>query len=555
MTRNAETGSIRKQWGSAIPVALVFPNDYRMGMANLGFQYVYKMINSHPGFLAERFFFPDSRAGKNPWEIAPLSEESGRPLSDFRVIAFSVPFENDYPAVPAALLAARIAPLQKDRGALDPLIVAGGVSVSMNPEPLSPFLDLAFIGEMGDPQDGTSLLEALAEVTSGGKNRCVRGEILDSLREVPGVYVPAGYDFRYSAEGLIAEIILRPGFPSRVRAVKRVSKEGEVPVSSMFTPEAEFGESLLVETNRGCGRGCRFCAGGWIHFPVRYAAKDRFQLQLDSAVACGKTIGLIGSDLARHPQLVEILSGIVEKRGRFSLSSIRPDGLTPEVIDLMVRSGQKTATLAPETASPRMKKVIGKEIPSQRFYELVHDLVTAGIPNIRFYFMVGLPAEKDEDAEAIIEFVRESRRVFVDASRPRGRIGRIAIQLNPFVPKPWTPFQWSVMAQAAILENRVRIVKQGLKRIPNLVVRSESVREALVQAVLSRGDRRVAGAILKAARQGGKWTGVFKTEGIDPSFYAHRVRDTAEILPWDVTDHGVRKETLARIFNASEVFT
>lgn len=549
MTREPETGSVRKQWGSAIPVALVYPNDYRVGMANLGFQFVYRLINAHPGFLAERFFFPDSRAGKNAWRTSPLSEESGRSLSDFRIVAFSVPFENDYAAVPAALLAAGIAPLQKDRGPFDPVVVAGGVSVSMNPEPLAAFLDLAFIGEMAEPLDAAGLLEALADLISDGSKRCVRGEILDSLREVPGVYVPSAYDFRYAADGLIAEIIPRPWFPSRVRAVKRRSKEVSVPVSSMFTPEAEFGESCLMEINRGCSRGCRFCAGGWIHFPVRYADKDRFQRHLDAAVAGGKTIGLIGSDLARHPQLVEILSGIVEKGGRFSLSSIRPDGLTPEVIDLMVRSGQKTATLAPETASPRMKKIIGKEIPSQRFYELVHGLVTAGIPNIRFYFMVGLPGEEDEDAEAIVEFVRESRRIFVEASRPRGRIGRIAIQLNPFVPKPWTPFQWAGMAQAAVLEKRLRIVKQGLKRIPNLVVRSESVREALVQAVLSRGDRRVAGAILRAARQGGKWTGVFKAEGIHPSFYAHRVRDAAEILPWDVTDHGVRKETLARIFS------
>jgi len=549
MTRPSETGAVRKPWGSAIPVALVYPNSYQVGMGNLGFQVLYKAINSHPRFLAERFFLPDSSSRSGASVQVPMSEESSRPLSDFAVIAFSVPFEMDYAAVPGILISAGIEPLQKDRSAQLPLILAGGVSVSMNPEPLAPFLDLAFIGELEEDIEGGLLFSALADILDASDRRSdSKDDLLEKLRNIPGVYVPSAYSFDFDEAGQIREIQVKPGFPHRVRAVKRLSPDSGVPVSVLFSPEAEFGDSLLVETNRGCGRGCRFCASGWIHRPVRHVALSRFHDDISLAVAHGKTVGLIGSDLAGHPQLEEVLARILELGGNFSLSSIRPEGLTPEVIRLMARSGQKTATLAPETASSRMKQIIGKEIPSARFHDLVGKLVSAGIPNIRFYFMVGLPTETDEDVEAISEFVLESRRVFVNASRPLGRIGKISVQLSPFVPKPWTPFQWAAMPPASLLEKRLRTIKEALRKEPNIVVRTESVQDAVAQAVLSRGDRRISGAILRQACARGRWLGAFKEEGLDVGRYAHREQSVAEILPWDVTDHGISKETLAQVF-------
>ncbi len=549
MTRPLEEGAVRKPRGSAIPVALVFPNAYGVGMGNLGFQFLYDLINSDPRFLAERFFFPDRTGKEKGWERPPLSEESGRPLNNFPLIAFSVPFENDYPAVPAALLATGIPPFQADRSPLHPLVIAGGVSVSMNPEPLAPFLDLAFIGEMDDEKEESGLLSALAEAVSGTSGKVPeRKELLRGLRDIPGVYVPGAYTFAFDRRGLVAEIVPDEGFPRRVKAVKRRSSDSPVPTSVLFTPDAEFGESLLVETNRGCSRGCRFCAAGWIHHPVRYAGFSRFRDRVEATIAQGRTVGLIGSDLARHPELEEILEHIVRKGGTFSLSSIRPEGLTPSITRLVAATGQKTATLAPETASSRMKEVIGKPIPSERFYELVEHIVTAGIPNIRFYFMLGLPSETDEDAEAIVDFVVRAREIFVDASRPRGRIGRIGVQINPFVPKPWTPFQWAAMALPQVLERRIRIVESGLKKKPNVVVRVESVRTATTQAFLSRGDRRIAAAIARAAARQGRWPGVCKKEGIDQAFFVHRQRNLDETFPWDVTDHGIAPTILKRIF-------
>jgi radical SAM superfamily enzyme YgiQ (UPF0313 family) len=547
MTRPGESGAIRKPSAAAIPVALVYPNAYKLGMGNLGFQFVYQFLNNHPRFSAERVFVPDSPSERKIER--PISEESFRPLQDFPVIAFSVPFENDYPAIPAILMAAGIPPLQENRGPGDPVVIAGGVSVSMNPEPLARFLDIAFIGEMEDEPASAGFFSVLAEsMTHRSADLGHRRTFLEDFREVPGAYIPSAYDFDFDEHGLIREIRTLPGFPQRVRAVKRLSKEGPVPVSVLFSPEAEFGKSLLVEINRGCSNACRFCSSGWIHLPVRHAAFDRFQDQVQAAAASGTTVGLIGSHLAGHPQLGEILRSIVEQGGRFSLSSIRPEGLTPETIRLMAQTGQKTATLAPEVASSRLKRVIGKEIPSQKFYELVPQLVAAGIPHVRFYFMIGLPTETDNDAQAIVDFVLNCRKIFVEASRPKKTIGRIAVQLNPFVPKPFTPFQWAAMAPLKTLESRLRIVQDGLKRVPNLVVRAESPREALVQAMLSRGDRRLAATLLAAARQKGKWWRVFKKEAVDPALDPTRERTKDEILPWHVVDHGVSKETLWKVF-------
>ena len=549
MTRPGETGAIRKTSADAIPVALVYPNAYKIGMGNLGFQFVYQYLNDHPRFSAERVFFPDPALDRKQGPQRPISEESARPLKGFSVIAFSVPFENDYPAIPAALMAAGIPPLQEDRGSGDPLVIAGGVSVSMNPEPLARFLDIAFIGEMEDEPTSKGFFSALAESMTRGSADLGHGlRFLENFKDVPGAYVPSAYSFDFDERGLIKDISALSGFPQRVRSVKRLSKEGPVPVSVLFSPEAEFGKSLLVEINRGCSNACRFCSSGWINLPVRHALFERFRDEVEEAVASGNSVGLIGSHLAGHPQLGVILRSIVEQGGRFSLSSIRPEGLTPETIRLMAQTGQKTATLAPEVASARLKRVIGKEIPSERFYELIPQLVSEGIPHVRFYFMVGLPTETDEDAREIVDFVLNCRKIFVDASRPKKTIGRIAVQLNPFVPKPFTPFQWAGMATVNVLEKRLRIVQQGLKGAPNLVVRTESPRQALVQAVLSRGDRRLEGALLAAARQNGKWPGVFKKEGVDPALYATRERTKDEVLPWDVVDHGVSKETLWKVY-------
>ncbi|MEI8182134.1 MAG: radical SAM protein [Desulfomonile sp.] len=549
MTRPGETGAVKKAWGSAIPVALVYPNSYRLGMGNLGFQFLYHSFNSHSRFLAERFFIPDVSSQRESTSSRLLSEESRRPLSDFALIAFSIPFENDLIRVAAALISSGIPPLHKDRQAKDPIVIAGGISVSMNPEPLAPFLDLVFIGELGDDAQSAEFFTVLGEVLLvSSRTRVSRIDLLEAFQNVPGVYVPSAYTFSFREDGIISEIRPKPGFPSRIQAVKRLDEQGPVPVSVLFSGEAEFGDSLLVEVNRGCGRGCRFCAAGWIHFPVRYASLTRLRETVEPACSQGKTVGIVGSDLAGHPDLEKILAHIIDSGGRFSLSSIRPEGLTPEIIRLIAKTGQKTATLAPEVASTRMKRVIGKKISSDRFHEIIEKLIAAGIRNIRFYFMIGLPTETDDDVQSIVDFITDCRKVFLNASRSRKNIGKISVQLNPFVPKPWTPFQWASMDPFKTIDHRLKMVLNGLRNMPNVNVRAESVRESLLQGLLSRGDRTICATVLGIALQGGQWGAVLKKLSHKLAFYVHRERSIDEIFPWEVTDHGISRKTLRSVY-------
>jgi radical SAM superfamily enzyme YgiQ (UPF0313 family) len=551
MSRTTEEGAIRSKREAPLPVALVFPNSYRVGMANLGFQYLYGYLNSHPQYSAERFFFAGFPRSSKDNIPKPVSEDWGTPLSSFRIIAFSISFEQDYLAVPAMLLAAGIPPLQKDRGPHDPIIIAGGGAVSLNPEPLAMFLDLLFIGEITDEcsDDVIGFFKVLSDNFQQSQDpRGDRESFLKSFRMTPGAYVPTAYEFSWTEDGLIKSIRPQPGFPLTIKAVKSTKKGEPVPVSVLFSTEAEFRKSLLIETNRGCSRGCKFCVAGWSHFPVRYRKFEEFQKSVKKAIEEGKPIRLIGSDLAGHPDLERILEYIIEQGGSFSLSSIRPEGLTSRIIELIAVTGQKTATLAPEVATPKLKNVIGKEIDPARFHQLVAELVNHGIPNVRYYFMIGLPTEEDDDVHAIGDFVVEGHKIFVEASKPKGRMGKINVQVNPFVPKPWTPFQWAPVVSTKTLQHRVKILQNRLKKIPNVILRIESPRQALYQAILSRGDRRLGNAILQAALQNGQWSGALANAGLDEDFYALRERLSDEIFPWEVTYHGVQKSRLRALY-------
>jgi radical SAM superfamily enzyme YgiQ (UPF0313 family) len=521
-----------------------------VGGANLGFQSIYHFLNSDPRFTAERFFLESLAARET--RGAAKSLDSGRPLSSFPVIAFSIPFESDYPAVPTLLGVSGIPPLAQDRNADHPLVLAGGISVSLNPEPLAPFMDLIWIGEFDEtgvgPREG--VFSALRRLIGAGRrrSRLSRASLLREFRFLESVYVPSGYDVSLTPEGIVTEIRERSGFPPRVKARKLSAEESPIPHSVMFSPDAQFGDSLLLEVNRGCSRGCRFCAGGWIHHPVRYRSYASFKDIADLGVRQGRTVGLVGSDLAGHPELEDILTAVTAQGGKFSLSSIRPEGLTPAVVDLLRKTGHRTATLAPETASLRLKAKIGKRIPSSTFLELTETLVRSGVPNVRYYFMIGLPSEEDEDVEALVEFVMQAREVFAHASQKMGAIGRIGVQVNPFVPKPWTPFQWTAMAAPETLERRIGIIHHGLRAVSNITLRVESLRQAPFQALLSRGTRNLASVILHAANSG--FHRPRKTDSLrvalDALVYRERPKD--EPFPWDVVDHGVSRETLWKVF-------
>ncbi len=542
----------RRQSSSGIPVALVYPNTSRVGLSNLGFQFVSQVWNAHPLFSVERFFIEAAGLSDQNGAGCVVSEKGNRSLRRFPVVAFSLPFENDYPTVIRGLLTNNIPCLASGRGRQDPLVLAGGVSISLNPEPLALLFDIIFVGEIEEANGWTRFLDTLASIVAEKlrRKKWDRSELL-RFRETAGAYVPEAYHFQYRSDGRVDHIEAQQGFSLPVAAVKRTAAAASLPMAAVEGKNAVFDQSLLIEINRGCGHGCRFCTSGWIHGPVRYRSFDQFCRQIADKDVAGKTVGLVGSDLAGHPQLPQLLDFIVGNGGMFSLSSIRPEGLTPELLRLLSATGQKTVTLAPETASPRMKKIIGKGLPDDLFFEKIELLVAAGIPNVRFYFMVGLPTETDEDIVCIVDFVLKARRVFVTASRSRKKIGRISVQINAFVPKPWTPFQWAAMESPKNIERKLKIIHQGLSSAPNIVLRVESVRESAVQGYVSRGDRRVGLILYDAISRHRRLPSVLREPRANTGFYLYRERDRDEAFPWDVVDHGVKKPILRRIYEKS----
>jgi radical SAM superfamily enzyme YgiQ (UPF0313 family) len=549
MRQRIATKPKRHKLGARSPIALVFPNTRKVGLSNLGFQFLRSTLEQS-GIFAPETFFVDEQFLKRPTDLTSRVLEGDRAsLKRFPIVAFSIPFENDYWIVPRTLISAGIPPLRKDRRPVDPLVLAGGVSVSMNPEALGEFLDLVFIGELvgaiDDPNGLWNLLKEFCESRSATRDR---HEFYRNFKDVQGVYVPESYNFRYKDDGTISVIEPEPGFPDRITAVKRLSTLDAPPLIILDDFPTEFKNSCLVEVNRGCARGCGFCSGGWIHRPVRHYKYDSIKNGLAEAIKARKTIGLIGSDLASHPDLSNMLNDIADQGGKFSLSSIRPEGLNDEIIKRIVESGQKTATLAPEVASERLKRVIGKQIPNKLFFELIEKLVSAGAPNLRFYFMIGLPTETEEDVKQIIEFVLESREIFLNSSRKMGKIGRIGVQLNAFVPKPWTPFQWTAALSKKEWDHRIKIIEDRLRGVKNLVVRHESTRMSEIQAVLSRADRRISSGVKLMAEQGKLGMSCFAGADPDVKFYSERTRGPEEIFPWDVVDHGVPKKLLRARF-------
>ncbi len=521
--------------GGILRVCLVSPSGYRTGMSSLGFQKVYSLLASFPDLFCDRAFLPDPedirlfRSGRG--EI--LSIESERPLSDFDVIAFSTSFEPDYLSIPLILDVASIPLFSSARTGAEPLIIGGGAAFFINPEPVADFFDIICIGE------GESLIPLLfSELTRRSSE--TRESLLKRLGSIPGVYIPS------SAIG--AECDDNTG-KNCLSPVRRLSADLDTttPASTVIlTEKCEFGDMFLVEVSRGCPRGCRFCTSAFIYSPFRQHRLEPLLQLAKEGISQGKKIGLVGAAVSDYAGIGELCRKIVEAGGRVSVSSLRIDRLDDEMIDALVKSGHKTISLAPEGGSQRLRDLMRKNLTEEQIISASTLLFSRGILNLKLYFIIGLPTETDDDIRELLRLVHAIREKLLQEAKTRGRIGKITISVNPFIPKPFTPFQWCGMEPLETLGKKFRILEKEIRKAPNLKLKMESLKGAYLQAVLSRGDRSLSRLIATMAAGENLKRGAEK-HGIDTDRIAHGSMGLNEPLPWDKIV-SADKELLGREF-------
>jgi radical SAM superfamily enzyme YgiQ (UPF0313 family) len=489
-----EVGYVRKPHGGRLRVALAFPNTYFVGMSNLGFQTVYKLFNAEPDIVCERFFLPPKTelAQQRAAGVPLVTLESQTPVGDFDIVAFSVSFEWDYTNVLTLLHLAGIPVRSEERTGRHPLVMIGGAVTFVNPEPLAPFADVITAGE------GEALIPPLVRAFTAASDR---DDLLRRLVAERGFYVPAFYDVQYAADGTIARFVPRPGTgaPPMVRkAALKTTEAVDPPSTTIFTPETEFGSRLLIEVVRGCANLCRFCWAGYNYLPVRAFPKDRILDIARRAKPYSDRAGLVSIALCDHPDIEEILTGLVDMGYAISPASLRLDDLTPTILNLLRKSGERTITIAPETGSDRLRRVINKTVTNDEILRAAEMIFESGMENLKLYFMIGLPTETDDDLVAIRDLTLQLREAMLKHARPRRHIGRIVGSVNPLVPKPGTAYQWLAMEDDGSIERKIKRVRGLMAGIDNVYFNIKSERHSFYQALLSLGDRRVS-AVIEAA--------------------------------------------------------
>jgi radical SAM superfamily enzyme YgiQ (UPF0313 family) len=535
-----ERGAVVREWGHRRPVALVYPQEYQVGMSNLGFQTIYHLLNAHPNLACERVFLPDEVQLQEYQRshTSLLSLESQRPLTDFAAVAFSLSFEPDYLNVLKILELARIPLFTADRAGQFPAVVAGGVAVMLNPEPLAPFVDAFFLGE-GDVH-AAAFLEILTD--PGHPSRAAALKTVAG--RLPGVYVPAAYHPDYQPDGTLHRVTAEPGFPARIEPPHLPDLNRYPVVSRLQAPGSEFSRMHLLEVNRGCGRGCRFCAAGFIYRPLRHRSLASLKDQLQSAPDAAAKIGLVGTAVSDHPEIKDLLRDLTAAGRPVGISSIRADCADAELFELLQQGGVKSVALAPEAGSSRLRRVINKHLSETDLEQAVLALHGAGLSQLRLYFLLGLPSETREDVDDIAALAKHLQHTVTKAASGRPHLAAMTLSLNSFVPKPFTPFQWAPFAGVTALKERIKRVKRALQGQPRVRVFADLPKWAYYQALLSRGDRRVGSLLLATHQLGGDWARACRASALNPDFFVLRERDRDELFPWDFIDHGVNKDYL-----------
>ncbi|MBN1515785.1 TIGR03960 family B12-binding radical SAM protein [Candidatus Sumerlaeota bacterium] len=545
-----EINAVKKDWDATqARIALAFPDIYDIGMSYHGFRILYEHINRRPEFLADRTYapWPDMERELRGANVPLYALDQMRPLSDYDIIGFTLQYEMNYTNVLSMLDLADIAPLADERGEKAPMIIAGGEG-AVAPEPLAMFID-AFV--LGDGEDAViEILEACAQWKREGADRAERLRRLDAI---PGVYVPSMFEAEYNADNTLKAFYrkeasgeLRDAEPIRKRIYDLRRDSGSLkPIMPMV--EAVHNR-LVIEIKRGCTRGCRFCAAGMITRPIRERTPEQIlEIAQTGIENTGyREISLLSLSSADYTCLLPTVQLLNANLSRdmvsISLPSLRINAFDVRLAAEISKVRKTGFTFAPEAGSERLRKVINKVISQDDVLKIVDEVTRLGWRTLKFYFMIGLPTEDYTDLDGIVELVESAWRI--GRQRHGGRL-TINVSLSPFVPKPHTPFQWEPQLDQEELRKRYEHVAQGLRKLRGVALKRHDLRCSMLEAVLARGDRRVGLAILEAWKRGCRfdgwdewhlhheWLNAFEAAGVDPSFYAHRMRDKDELLPWD----------------------
>jgi len=552
-----EINQVVKDWQTDLTkVVFVFPDLYDIGMSNLGLAILYELLNQRSDTLAERAYMPwiDMEEAMREARVPLYSLETKHPLAAFDIIGFSIPYETLFTNLLNALDLAGIPLFSKERTVEHPLVIAGG-HAAFNPEPMHSFIDAFVIGE------GEEVIQEIVNVHKDWRSQGTsRLDLLRALSRLTGVYVPRLYDAHYENDGIFSHLEKLDEAAS-LPVLKRIVPALPPPPTHFIVPYIEtIHNRIPIEVMRGCTRGCRFCHAGMITRPVRERSVDEIVEAIDQALKNTgfEEIGLLSLSSSDYTHILDLVKVVSEryagKHLGISLPSLRIETFSVELMDALKESRHGGFTLAPEAATERMREIINKPVSTAQLLETARAIYSRGWTTIKLYFMIGHPSETLEDVQAIADLCKA---VLAEGRKIMGRRARLNAGVSTFVPKPHTPFQWVSCDSVEQIHAKQDILRHAL-RDRDIKLTWTHPEDTLLEAWLSRGDRRMSDVIYQAWKRGAKfdawqehfsysaWMEAFAHVGLNPEFYTHRPRRIDEIFPWDHISTGVRKKYLAQ---------